>query len=191
MPTLDLVLRESLRLTMNGAAIRRNLFGDLSITNKPLLKGDFLAYPFSDAHLNPDIYDAPNVFDPMRFLPGREEDKKQNYGYLAWGAGKSIIVLLCSEGDWLLLGRHPCAGMKVAKLEIKVIVASFLAGYEYDVVDSEGNFPEKLPTPDYNDIHQVRFIGRRLHRVTQPGLFDRQDRSASPVISSSSVWRTE
>ena len=54
-----------------------------------------------------------------------------------------------------LLGRHPCAGMKVAKLEIKVIVAFFLAGYEYDVVNSEGKFPEQLPKPDYNDIHQV------------------------------------
>jgi len=166
MPTLDLVLRESLRLTMNGAAIRRNLLQDLDIMNKRLPKGDFLTYSFSDAHLNPDIYDAPNVFDPMRFLPGREEDKKQNYGYLAWGAGKSIIAFLCSEIDWLLLGRHPCTGMKVAKLEIKVIVAFFLAGYEYDVVDSEGKFPGQLPIPDYNDIHQVCFIGRRLHRVT-------------------------
>ena len=49
--------------------------------------------------------------------------------------------------------------MKIAKLEIKVIVAFFLAGYEYDVVDSEGKFPEKLPNPDYNDIHQVCFVG--------------------------------
>jgi len=142
MPTLELVLRETLRLTMNGTALRRNIFQDLNITNKRLPKGDFLAYSLSDAHLNPDIYDSPHDFDPTRFLPGREENKKQNYGYIAWGAG-----------------RHPCAGMKVAKLEIKVVVAFFLAGYEYDVVDSEGKFPEQLPKPDYNDIHQTRPLG--------------------------------
>lgn len=45
--------------------------------------------------------------------------------------------------------------MKVAKLEIKIIVALFVAGYEYDVVDSAGNFPKSLPKPDYNDIQQV------------------------------------
>jgi hypothetical protein len=54
------------------------------------------------------------------------------------------------------VGRHPCAGMKVAKLEIKMIVAMFVVGYEYDVVDSKGRISEKLPVPDYNDIQQVR-----------------------------------
>jgi hypothetical protein len=56
----------------------------------------------------------------------------------------------------LVLGRHPCAGMKVAKLEIKMIVALFVVGYDYDVVDSKGRISEKLPVPDYNDIQQVR-----------------------------------
>lgn len=55
-------------------------------------------------------------------------------------------------------GRHPCAGMKVAKLEIKMIVAMFVVGYEYDVVDSKGRISEKLPMPDYNDIQQVRTL---------------------------------
>ena len=163
MPTLDLALRESLRLTINVTALRRNIFEDLNIMNKRVPKGDFLAYPISDAHLNPDIYDTPHAFDPTRFLPGREEDKKQEYGYVAWGAGKSIVSSCClsySEMDGLVLGRHPCTGMKIAKLEIKIIVAFFLSGYEYDVVDSKGKFPEQLPKPDYNDIHQVCFVGR-------------------------------
>jgi sterol 14-demethylase len=40
--------------------------------------------------------------------------------------------------------------MKVAKLEVKMIVAMFVAGYEYDVVDSKGRISEKLPVLDYN-----------------------------------------
>ena len=46
--------------------------------------------------------------------------------------------------------------MKVAKLEVKMIVAMFVAGYEYELVDSNGRKCEKLPVPDYNDLQQVR-----------------------------------
>lgn len=88
MPSLDLVIRETLRLTMNGALLRRNILEDLEITGKRLPKGHFLAYPLSDAHLNPDIYKNPTEFDPTRFMPGREEDKRQTYAYLGWGTGK-------------------------------------------------------------------------------------------------------
>lgn len=53
------------------------------------------------------------------------------------------------------LGRHPCAGMKIAKLEIKLILAMLLLGYEYDLVDAQGQAATVLPKPDRNDIQQV------------------------------------
>jgi sterol 14-demethylase len=46
--------------------------------------------------------------------------------------------------------------MRVAKLGIKIMVALFVAGYEYDIIDSPGKFPKSLPTPDYIDIHKVK-----------------------------------
>lgn len=142
MPVLDTVIRETIRLILNGAALRRNLLEEIPISSKIVPKGNFVTYPVSDVHLNPDIYTRPTEFDPSRFGPGREEDKKQTFAYLGWGAG-----------------RHPCTGMKVAKLEIKIIVALFLAGYEYDIVNENGNFPDSLPRPDYNDIQQARPLG--------------------------------
>jgi len=54
-----------------------------------------------------------------------------------------------------LIGRHPCAGMKIAKLEIKLVLALILLGFEYDLVDSSGKYPKNLPVPDKNDIQQV------------------------------------
>jgi cytochrome P450 len=36
------------------------------------------------------------------------------------------------------VGRHPCAGMKIAQLEIKLILAIILLGYE--LVDGNGNY---------------------------------------------------
>jgi hypothetical protein len=45
--------------------------------------------------------------------------------------------------------------MKIAKLEIKIITALFLASFEYKLVDASGNFPIPFPQLDRNDMQQV------------------------------------
>ena len=87
MPVLDLIIRETLRISFTGLALRRNLLEDLTFSGGLVKPGDFVAYSFADVHLNPEIYSRPNEFDPYRFLPGREEDKKGTFSYLSWGAG--------------------------------------------------------------------------------------------------------
>lgn len=87
MPNLDLVIRETLRLTVFGAAIRRNVLEDLQISGKVVNKGAFMVYQMSDAHMDPEVYSEPERFDPNRFGPGREEDKKGTMAFLGWGAG--------------------------------------------------------------------------------------------------------
>ncbi|KAH9477139.1 Cytochrome P450 monooxygenase [Psilocybe cubensis] len=142
LPVLELVIRETLRLAISGTALRRNLIEELTIANGQVKKGDFVAYSLADVHLNPDIYEQPEKFDPSRFEAGREEDKKGTFSFLGWGAG-----------------RHPCSGMKIAKLEIKVIMAMMLAGFDFDIVDKNGKPLKELPQPDRNDIHQARPLG--------------------------------
>lgn len=53
-------------------------------------------------------------------------------------------------------GRHPCAGMRAAKLEIKVAIALFLSKFDYELVDASGKLLKSLPQPDRNDIQNVR-----------------------------------
>ncbi|PPR06515.1 hypothetical protein CVT24_002629 [Panaeolus cyanescens] len=142
MPVFDSVIRESMRLAFTGAALRRNLSEPLDIAGGKVEVGDFVTYSLADIHLNPEVYTSPETFDPSRFGPGREEDKKGVFNFLGWGAG-----------------RHPCTGMKIAKLEMKVIVAYMLAGYEYKIVDKDGLPLNALPVPNRNDIHQARPAG--------------------------------
>ena len=99
--------------------------------------GDFLVYSPANDHMNPELYPDPFKYDPGRWL---RPDPVPNvsYPFLAWGAG-----------------RHPCTGMKFAKLQVKLILAIFLAGYEFDLVDRDGKFPDPLPVPDENGFHQV------------------------------------
>lgn len=37
--------------------------------------------------MNEHVYQDPNSWDPERYLPGREEDKKQPHAYIGWGTG--------------------------------------------------------------------------------------------------------
>ena len=87
MPVLDLIIRETVRIILNGLSLRRNLLEDLTFSGGLVKPGDFVAYSLADVHLNPEIYSRPNEFDPARFTPGREEDKKGTFSYLGWGAG--------------------------------------------------------------------------------------------------------
>jgi len=136
--------------------LRRNIGKDIQVGEAIIKRGDFLAYQSADVHLNPDIYTNPMMFDPDRYGPGREEDRKEACGYLGWGAG--IYLTKTSNTHKLIfyiLGRHPCAGMKIAKLEIKIILSTVLLGYEYELVDGMGNYPKAVPNQDRNDLAQV------------------------------------
>lgn len=119
---LDLCLRDSIRLQSIATAFRRN------ITDKPVLigkeqipPGAYAGYAIGDVHLDPEIYPDPMRWDPGRYLPGRAEDKKKPHAYLGWGAA-----------------RHPCLGMRFAKLEQNIIIAYFLAYFDFELCDHQG-----------------------------------------------------
>ena len=134
---LDACTRESQRIIAGGITLRRNVQKEMKIGKQVVERGNFLIYPMADVHLNPEYYPEPYKFDPGQWLrPDPVSDTA--YPFLGWGAG-----------------RHPCAGAKMARPEMKLILALFLARYEYNLVDEDGKFPDPLPVPDRNDTHQV------------------------------------
>ena len=147
LPIFEACIRESQRLYINGITLRRNVREEMKIGEQVIKQGDFLAYSLGDVHLNPEYYPEPYKYDPGRWL---RPDPVPNaaYTYLGWGAG-----------------RHPCTGMRVAKLEMRLIMATFLTRYEFDLVDKDGKFPNPLPVPDRNDLHQVCVNRARLYFV--------------------------
>ena len=87
LPSVDLVIRETLRFTFSGSMLRRNVQKDIVVDGVTIKRGDSLALPAFVPHMNPDIYSNPTSFDPDRYLEGREEDKKEMFAYVTWGAG--------------------------------------------------------------------------------------------------------
>jgi cytochrome P450 len=55
MPVLDAVIRETLRMTMSGAALRRNIEEDLHVDGKKVDRGAFMAYPLGSVHMDPEV----------------------------------------------------------------------------------------------------------------------------------------
>jgi sterol 14-demethylase len=69
-------------------------------------------------HRQRDVFINPDVFDPARFAPPREEDRKTPYSLVGFGGGK-----------------HRCIGMAFAHQQIKVIWGLLLQRFEFSLVD--------------------------------------------------------
>ena len=163
LPILEACTRESQRLTLSGTHLRRNLREDIKIGEKVVKRGDFLAYFVADVHLNPGYYPDPYKYDPGRWLRP-DPVPEAVYPFIGWG-----------------VGRHPCTGMKVAKLEMRLILAAFLVRHEFGLVDEGGKFPDPLPVPNRNDTHRVS-TGLRMAVVCECS-------SCLPCWIDSSSWR--
>lgn len=86
-PAMDKVIRETLRLAQPHTAMRRNVGPDTYIGGACVPSGAYVVYPFSDVHLNPEIYP-----DPWRFDPGRPEHDRP-YAWVGWGGGEQTITI--------------------------------------------------------------------------------------------------
>lgn len=146
-PSIELGLRESIRLSLPGSSYRRNVSGGalpIGNTGEAVPRGGFALYQVDEVHMDPAMYTNPTAFDPGRFLPDRAEDRKTPFGYLGWGAG-----------------RHPCLGMRFAKLEMSVIVALFAAMFDWELVDVHGGLLKEVPPL----IDREKLM---THKPTQP-----------------------
>ncbi|KAF8996244.1 hypothetical protein BDQ17DRAFT_1330085 [Cyathus striatus] len=125
---------------LSDPALRRNVVEqeDIQIAGHRVKKGEFVLYSMYDVHTNQDIYRNPKEFDPDRYSPGREEDKKRIFAFLGWGAVTAYLT---------------------DKVVIPVQARGSLTGYHYNVVDASGNYPKDTPGPDYNDLDYALPIG--------------------------------
>jgi sterol 14-demethylase len=74
----------------------------------------------------PHIYKDPEVYDPNRFRPGREEDKVGGkFSYTSFGGG-----------------RHACGGEAYAYMQIKIIFSHLLRNFEMELISP-------FPKPDW------------------------------------------
>lgn len=151
-PVLDALIHETTRLAQPHTAMRKNMGPDVHVDGKLVPSGHYVVYPFSDVHLNEELYPDPWRFDPSRPRPNAR------HSYVGWGGGthRAVDAFLESPTDVIVVvvvvGKTTCLGQRLAKIEMKLLTAVFLFGVNFSAVDKAGKVLETLPRPNWNDI---------------------------------------
>lgn len=139
LPVLYACLKDSIRMQSTGSICRMNMTGQpipLATMGKDgvversssevVPPRAILCYNATEARTDEALFPDADAWNPGRFLAGdaahgRQGEREVAYADSTWGGGK-----------------HVCTGMKLAKLELRVIVAMFVAMFEWDLRDGKG-----------------------------------------------------
>jgi sterol 14-demethylase len=110
-------VKESLRLHPPLFMLVRTAKEDWIYKDYFIPKGSWVLVSPTVAHLMPGVFQDPELFDPSRYSPEREEDKR-DFAWIPFGGG-----------------RHKCMGNAFAILQIKAILAILLRRYEFELVE--------------------------------------------------------
>lgn len=116
--TLDLVVKETLRLVAPVPVLMRKTVADVEITGRRIPADTLVALAPGVNHFDPACWTDPDRFDPERFGDLRREDQNHRFGWIPFGGGG-----------------HKCIGMAFGVLEVKAILHQMLRTYTWTVPD--------------------------------------------------------
>jgi sterol 14-demethylase len=109
-------VKEALRIHPPLFILLRAALEDCEILGYRVKKGNWVAVSPMVAHRDEEVFENALAYDPGRYGPGREEDKRP-FAYISFGGG-----------------RHKCMGNAFAILQIKTIIAVLLNRYDFELV---------------------------------------------------------
>ncbi|KAI1410685.1 cytochrome P450 [Hypoxylon sp. FL1857] len=139
-PILHSCLQETLRITSTGTFFRKNVSGSdipLGDSGDVVPDGSYATYLPDSVHMDPRVYPDPLEFNPARFHDARISEEEEPHTFLGWGSG-----------------RHLCAGMRLAKVQINIILVHMLANFDFELSDEKGR--QKLGTMPSVDRNLLR-----------------------------------
>ena len=139
MPYLEQILKEVERMFPPVPAGFRKVIQTFEFNGYTIPEGWTALYMINAAHRNPDIYKDPDVFDPDRFSPERNESNLP-FSLVGFGGGARI-----------------CIGYAFAQQEMKVLVSHLLRHYDWEILPDQNLNTIYLPTLFPKDGLKVRF----------------------------------
>ncbi|KAI1378720.1 putative cytochrome P450 [Hypoxylon crocopeplum] len=147
--SLELCYKEAIRMWVAFPMGRFNDTPDpipIPGTDEVIPSGSFACYNTIDVHYNETLYPDPMKWDPERWREGRKEFEREAYGFMGWGAG-----------------RHPCIGMRWAKLQQNIIMAYALAIYNWTGCDEKGRSVSVFKQPTHALDHLAPKLPQGTH----------------------------
>jgi cytochrome P450 len=112
LPLLSAAIREAGRLQSPVMLLPRGVLSDFDFGTFRVAAGTPVFLAIAAGHHLPTIFSEPERFDPDRFLPPREEDRRNPYALATFGGGPRI-----------------CLGINFAQVEVTALVAHVLRKY--------------------------------------------------------------
>jgi cytochrome P450 len=155
MKTLDNFIAETGRLYSPVFTVPRQVVQEVEFADYTLPAGTIVRLALAAGHHLPRVFADPEAFDPDRFAPPREEDRRTPYGLVTFGGGPRL-----------------CIGVHFATIEVKVLAAHVLRSYHLKPASEE--FPAQVgftSTVVKNGIPmRVTARHRASHDATSEGL---------------------
>jgi retinoid hydroxylase len=117
---LDRLVREVGRLHSPVQTVPRGVVKEVEFAGYTLPVGTPVRLAIAAGHRMPQYFAEPSQFDPDRYLPPREEDRRSPYALVTFGGGPRL-----------------CIGVNFANIEVKAIAADVLRRYALSPVESE------------------------------------------------------
>jgi len=123
---LERCIKEAERMYPPLVMLMRSILRDFEYQGHVLPAGDLAMVAPAVTHRLPHIFRDPQQYDPDRFAPGREEDRRTQFALIGFGGGK-----------------HRCIGSGFAYQQIKLIWTVLLRDFELELAAGEHQ-------PDYS-----------------------------------------
>ncbi|MBF6591211.1 MAG: cytochrome P450 [Ktedonobacterales bacterium] len=109
---LENFIKETGRLHAPVLNVPRGVVRDVAFAGYTIPAGTQVRLALSACHRLPTVFARPEAFDPDRFAPPREEERRTPYGLVTFGGGPRL-----------------CIGVNFANIEVKALVAHVLRTY--------------------------------------------------------------
>lgn len=117
MPVLGRAVTETGRMYSPVVNIPRGVVKPFEFGGYTIPAGTLVRCALAAGHRLPQFFDNPDTFDPDRFTPPREEDKRTPYSLVIFGGGP-----------------RTCIGLNLALIEAKTLAAHILSRYTLEPV---------------------------------------------------------
>lgn len=128
MSLLGWCVKETERLHPPLIVLMRKVRRDLHYRDFVIPAGWLAMVSPAVSHRIPEVFVNPDCFDPYRFAPGREEDRRTRFALITFGGG-----------------RHACIGMTFAYLQVKAIWSVLLERFDLELADGD-------PRPNFETL---------------------------------------
>jgi sterol 14-demethylase len=133
---LGYAVQEVERLRPSAGMLMRDVDEDIEVGGYRIPAGWKVQVATEIAHRLPDVFEEPDYYDPLRYAPGREEDKADRFTLIGFGGGT-----------------HKCTGMNFANNEIAVITTLLLQQFDLELATPKPHVTRGMganrPSPTY------------------------------------------